>query len=221
MFEHCPINFKDYDDLESVTSSDGSRKYVTPDGIEYPSVTTVLSILSKEFIDKWKRRVGIEEANKISYAASYRGTQVHEIIEKYLDNDVNYTKGYFPNIISSLSSVKPTLDRIGSIYEQECALYSNHLKLAGRVDCVAEFDGKLSIIDFKTSKKLKKKEWISSYFMQCAAYAIMWEERTNIPIVQLVIIIAVDDNTPQVFKEHRDNWTTNLKDTIYKYNNSL
>ena len=108
---------------------------------------------------------------------------------------------------------------IGTIYAQECPLYSKHLGVAGRVDCVAEFDGKLSIIDFKTSLKPKKKEWISKYFMQETAYAIMWEERTGKPITQLVTIMDVDDNEPLLFIEHRDNWAKQLLQTIDDYKN--
>jgi len=218
MFEHVKVDLG-YDDLDAVTSETG-RLYETPDGVKYPSITTVLSILSEEGIRKWKEKVGEEEAAKISYRASTRGTAVHEIIEKYIDNIESFKDGYTPNIIASFLAVKPILDnRIRRVFAQEAPLYSKHLGVAGRVDCVAEFDGVLSIIDFKTSRKLKKKEYITNYFMQESAYAIMWEERTGMPIVQLVTIIAVDDEMPQVFIEHRDNWTKPLLETIKKYNN--
>jgi hypothetical protein len=124
-----------------------------------------------------------------------------------------------PHIMQSLNSLKPFLHRIGTIYAQECPLYSKHLGVAGRVDCVAEFDGKLSIIDFKTSLKPKKKEWITKYFMQETAYAIMWEERTGKPITQLVTIMDVDDSEPLLFIEHRDNWAKQLLQTIDDYKN--
>ena len=206
-----------YEDLNAESNSSG-RKYAAPNGVRYPSVTTVLAILSEEFIQRWRARVGEEEANKVSHRASTRGTAVHECIEKYLDNDENYAEGYMPNIIDNFKAVRPVLDeRIGTIYLQEAALYSEHLGLAGRVDCVGEFDGVLSIIDFKTSKKIKKKEWITNYFIQEAAYAIMWEERTGTPIVNLVTIITVDNEAPQVFVEHRDNWVPKLLETINEY----
>jgi genome maintenance exonuclease 1 len=102
------------------------------------------------------------------------------------------------------------LDRINNIHAQEIALYSDHLRLAGRVDCIAEFDGKLSVIDFKTSGKPKKKEWITNYFAQAAAYAIMYEERTGTPINRSVILIAVEDEEPQIFIESRDNYVKDL-----------
>ena len=216
MFEHVKVDLG-YDDLDAVTSETG-RLYETPDGVKYPSITTVLSILSEDGIRKWKERVGEEEAAKISYRASTRGTAVHEIIEKYIDNIENFKDGYTPNIIASFLAVKPILDtRIRRVFAQEAPLYSKHLGVAGRVDCVAEFDGVLSIIDFKTSRKLKKKEYITNYFMQESAYAIMWEERTGMPITQLVTIIAVDDEEPQVFVEHRDNWDKKLIETINLY----
>jgi len=216
MFEHVKVDLG-YDDLDAVTSEAG-RLYETPDGVKYPSITTVLSILSEDGIRKWKERVGEEEAAKISYRASTRGTAVHEIIEKYIDNIENFKDGYTPNIIASFLAVKPILDtRIRRVFAQEAPLYSKHLGVAGRVDCVAEFDGVLSIIDFKTSRKLKKKEYITNYFMQESAYAIMWEERTGMPITQLVTIIAVDDEEPQVFVEHRDNWDKKLVETINLY----
>jgi genome maintenance exonuclease 1 len=109
------------------------------------------------------------------------------------------------------------VDKIEKVFLQECALYSDHLGLAGRVDCVGMYKGKLSIIDFKTSSRPKRIEWIESYFMQCAAYSIMWEERTGIPIENLVVMIAVDGGVSQVFEESRDNWTKKLIETISQY----
>lgn len=216
MFEHVGVDLG-YDDLRDVTTEKG-RRYNTPNGGSYPSITTVLSILSEKSIYEWRQRVGAEEADKISTRASRRGTAVHAIIEKYIDNDSNFKDGYTPDIVQSFLDLKPILDsRIGKVFAQEAPLYSDHLGVAGRVDCVAEFDGKLSIIDFKTSRKPKKKSYIENYFMQESAYAVMWEERTGQPITQLVTIISVDGEDPQVFVEHRDNWTDKLIETIKKY----
>lgn len=216
MFEHEQIELTEMD----AVTTDSGRKYKTPEGIDLPSITTVLSILSRDSIAAWRKRVGEEQANKISTRASGRGTRVHEIIEKYIDNDINYKDGYTPDIIESFNVMKPVLDGlIGTVYAQEAPLYSTHLGVAGRVDCVAEFDNTLSIIDFKTAMKPKKRDWVKNYFMQEAAYAIMWEERTGIPITQLVTLISVDgQDKPQIFVEHRDNWINTLKDTIKKYN---
>ena len=178
----------------------------------------MLSILNREFIEAWKKRVGEKEAARISFIAGERGEKVHEICEKYLDNDPDWHKGYMPHIRNTFSHIKPVLDKhIGKIYAQEVPLYSDHLGVAGRVDCVAEFDGRLSIIDFKTSKRKKKKDKIHNYFMQESAYAIMWEERTGMPITQLVTIMAVDHDETEIFIEHRDNWTKKLHETIKAY----
>ena len=215
MFEHVETELTE---MESVTTDSG-RKYKTPEGVNLPSITTVLSILSRDSIAAWRKRVGEAEANKISHRASSRGTRVHEIIEKYINNDEDYRNGYTPDIIDSFIAIRPILDdRIGRVFAQEAPLYSNHLGVAGRVDCVAEFDGKLSIIDFKTSLKPKRLDWIKNYFMQESAYAIMWEERTGQPITQLVTIISVDNHEPQIFIEHRDNWVRPLRETIAQYN---
>ena len=215
MFEHVPVELTE---MNAVTTDTG-RKYMTPEGINLPSITTVLSILSRDSIAKWRKRVGEAEANRISTRASGRGTRVHEICEKYVNNEPDFKEGYTPDIIGSFLDLKPILDeRLTKVFAQEAPLYSNHLGVAGRVDCVGIFDGKPSIIDYKTSMKPKRLDWIKNYFMQEAAYAIMWEERTGQPITQLVTIISVDNSEPQVFIEHRDNWVRPLIDTIAQYN---
>jgi hypothetical protein len=204
-----------YEDLVADTRPTG-RTYSTPDGSRYPSITTVLSILSEEAIAKWRARVGTEVADAIGRKASGRGTLVHSIIERYLLNE-DVTE-FLPHIRQSLENVRPILDeRLGTIYGLEVPLYSTHLGLAGRVDCIAEFDGVPSIVDFKTSKRVKKKENISNYFAQMAGYAVMWEERTGRPITNTVVIMDVDDNEPLVFKEHRDNHIQLLLDTKKEY----
>ena len=196
-----------YEDLVAETTDTG-RTYKCPDGSSFNSVTTVLKVLSEDAIQAWRRRVGEDVANKIGVRAANRGTAVHSIIERYLDNNVEYDKDVMPDVLSTFKDVQPILDEhISEILGLEAPLYSKHLKLAGRVDCVGVFDDKLSIIDFKTSRKIKKKEWIHNYFAQASAYAIMFEERTGIPVPQLVIIIAVDNEEPQVFVEKRDDWT--------------
>ena len=216
MFKH--LNQKlEYDDLIAETTSKG-RVYTTPTGTKYPSITTVLGILSEDGIRAWRKRVGEEEATRISTRAANRGTAVHSITERYINNEVDYAKDFMPNIIGNFTDLKSILDeRLDNIRAQEVPLYSDHLRVAGRVDCVGEFDGILSIVDFKTSRKLKKKEWITNYFAQEAAYAIMWEERTGEPITQLVTLITVDNEQPQVFIEHRDNWTELLLKTRDEY----
>ena len=215
MFIHEAVDLG-YKDLKASTTDKG-RLYSTPDG-NYPSITTVLSILSEDGIRQWRARVGEEEANRIGAKASKRGTAVHSIIEKYVDNVENYTEGFTPQVIGNFMDVKRILDeRLTLVYAQEAPLYSKYLGVAGRVDCVGLWDGKPSIIDYKTSSKPKQKKYIENYFMQEAFYAIAWEERTGMPITQLVTLIAVDHEEPQVFIEHRDNWDKELINTIKEY----
>lgn len=210
--EHIDLG---YSDLVAETKKSG-RTYVAPDGARYPSITTVLSILSEEAIRKWRARVGEDVANQVSTRASNRGSAVHSAVEKYLLNED--TTEYLPHIQQSLSNLKPHLDdNVGTIFGLEVPLYSAHLGLAGRVDCVAEWKGVPSIIDFKTSKRIKKKEHISNYFAQMAAYAIMWEERTGMPIVNTVVVMDVDFEQPLIFEEHRDNYVPLLLNTIEEY----
>lgn len=198
--------------LEQYTAPDGVRFYNTPTGEKYPSVTTVLSLLGREAIAKWRDRVGAENASTIARVAAGRGTGVHNRIEHYLNNQVpGRMDTYNPLVQEMFGSIRPELDRINNIHCQETRMFSHHLRMAGTVDCIGEYDGRLSVIDFKTSTKPKKEEWIHSYFMQCAAYAIMYEEITFIPITQLVVLVAVEEDcTVQVFKQHRDNWAKPL-----------
>ena len=212
MFEQELVT-EDYS-LDQQTSKKG-RVYVDDEGNKYPSITTVLSILNKEAIIAWRKRVGEEEANKISTRAATRGTKVHDMIERYV---LNEDPGE-PDLISvsNFKEVKPIIDEnLSKVYATEKRMFSKHLGVAGTVDCVGVWDGKDSIIDWKTSAKWKKKEWISNYFMQCSAYAIMWEERTGRPITQLVVCIA-GDMGPQIFVEHRDNWDKELISVIKRY----
>jgi genome maintenance exonuclease 1 len=196
-------------DISSVTTEDGKRVYMTPDGKSYPSVTTVLSAHTQAGIQQWRKRVGETEANKISRQASSRGTRFHTLTENYLKNAPS------PESVSLMDkemfeSAKAELHKIDNIRAQEIGLYSHHLRLAGRVDCIAEYNGKLSIIDFKTSRREKDEEHIQHYFMQAAAYAVMFEEHTQIPVNRLTIIIAVEDGFMQVFQEKRDKFIAPL-----------
>ena len=193
-------------DIELNTiNENGKRLYVTPDGERYPSVTTVLSDYKKQGIIEWRKRVGEQQANKISTQASRRGTKVHKLCEDYLNNESTF-KGYTPDNVEMFKSIEPILNEIEVVYAQERTLFSHHLKTAGRVDCVGKFRGKTHIIDFKTSNKPKKWEWIDNYFMQGSAYSVMWEEMTGVPVPYIAIIIAVADDVPQVFVENRDTW---------------
>lgn len=196
----------DIDKIVRIDTPDG-RRYQTPSGRAYPSVTSVLGILGKTEILAWRARVGEAEANKISSRAARRGTAIHSLCEDYLLNkEVN--PGLFD--LETFASIKPHLDKINNIHCLETQLYSDYLQVAGTVDCVAEYEGKLSIIDFKTSNRIKTRDDIRGYFMQTAAYAVMFEERTKIPVGRLVILMSVDDENSLVFKEKRDDWINNF-----------
>ena len=183
------------------TSIDGKRYYVLPDGKKFRSVTTVLSDkLDKTALLEWRKRVGEDEANKISTQAARRGTAVHTLCERYVLNEDNYTRDAMPSGLDSFNSIKPILDdRVGTILGIELPLYSVALNTAGRCDLIAEFDGVPSVVDFKTSLKLKKEEWIYSYKLQTACYAMMFSWIYKIDIPQTVVLIAVDHEPPQVF----------------------
>ena len=197
----------------------GNRHYVV--GTEkYPSITTILGKNPDKInsINNWKKRVGERKANKISTRALRTGSSVHQMVEDYINNEFDFEAEHDYVSMDMFTPLMSILnEKIDNIHAQEACLWSDYLKTAGRVDCVAEFDGKLSIIDFKTSRRPKKREWISDYFQQACAYSIMWEERTGIPITQLVVLITVADDHPQIFLEHRDNWSEHLLGSIKYY----
>ena len=188
--------------LKRIDSPNG-RVYETPTGKAYPSVTSVTGLLGKDAILAWRKRVGEEKANAISARASSRGTKIHSYCESYLLNE-EFSVDHFDHHM--FSSLKPHLDRIDNIHALESKLYSDYLEVAGTVDCIGEYEGRLSVIDFKTSKRIKSKEDIPGYFIQCSAYAVAFEERTGIPVSRLTIIMGVDDEQPLVFHEKRDRW---------------
>ncbi len=171
----------------------GSRMYVAPNGQRYPSVTTVIADHGKEAILEWRKRVGDEKANEVSRKATTRGTSVHKVLEAYLNNEDTSGFDMMPNVKSLFVRMKQELEsKVDNIHCLEDRLFSHELKLAGTVDCIAEYKGVLSVIDFKTSIRLKKKENIGGYFMQGSAYAQMFNEMTGSNIEQVVILIGVD-----------------------------
>ena len=168
--------------------------------------------MDKTALLEWRKRVGEEEANKISTQAARRGTSIHKIAERYILNEEDIYRNEMPVNIESFKSIKEILDNhVDNILGIELPLYNRTLKCAGRTDLVAEFDGTLSIIDFKTSRKLKKAEWIESYFLQSTCYAMMFEWIYKIAVPQIVIIITVDnEKTPQVFKLERSQFVNRV-----------
>lgn len=189
MFNHIKHDFPQLlqENLE------GRRVYVAPNGERYPSVTTVLSDYNKEGLMEWRAKVGEVKANQISRTATNRGTGVHKALELYLQNQDLTDHEMMPNVKSLFVRMKKELDeKVNNIHCLEDKLFSHQLKLAGTVDCIAEYKGELAVIDFKTSIRLKKKEHIGNYFMQGAAYATMFTEMTGIEINKVVILIGVD-----------------------------
>ena len=179
---------------------DGKRYYATPNGDRYRSVTTVLSNLSKDGIQKWRESVGEEQANKISKKASTRGTKLHTMMEDYLMNVEDFALNKMPTTLSLFLDVQPYVDNnVEEVYGIEYPLYSDRLKAAGTTDLICSYQGKPSIVDYKTSNKPKKEQWIENYFVQSTAYSLMCKERYDFDIEQIVIIIAVDNDSPQVF----------------------
>ena len=215
MFNHVDIG--DLPKLARITNSDGTRVYETPTGKKYPSVTTVTSLLKRDIILEWRKRVGNEEANKISSAAGKRGTRIHTLCEKYLKNDIININMFDSE---NWKNIKPYLHKINNIRVLEQALFSHHLEVAGTVDCIAEYEGKLAVIDFKTSRRNKTRDDIHDYFMQCSAYAVAFEEMTKIPVPNLVVLIATDEDGVLEFKEKRDRWIGEFIELRQNYRNS-
>lgn len=198
MFNHINLNLPT---LERETI-DGVRYYKVGDEElkKFVSITSVISHFNKEKFASWRLRIGEEEANKITKAATSRGTDMHTLVENYLYNRDLPSVQPLSDFLFKIA--KPTLNRINNIHALEGSLYSKFLGIAGTVDCIAEFDGELAIIDFKTSKKPKPREWIDGYFVQCAAYACMLYELTGISIKKFVIIMSCENGECEIYEEY-------------------
>lgn len=220
-FEFVKLDSLNFD-LNAVTTESG-RIYETPDGRKYPSITTVLSGASdKTFLEEWKKRVGEEEANRIVRKSSNRGTNLHTACEQYLLNELTSFRmqKMMPDVKEFFLQLRPHIDaNVGKVYGIEQPLYSHNLGIAGRCDCIAEWNGKLSIIDYKNSRKEKKEEWIQNYFIQCTAYAEMFGEITGMEIEQIVVAIAVEDGQPQIFTKTKHKYLPELWNCIEVYRN--
>lgn len=218
MFVHCPP--KTLPNLVSNTTPDGKRFYTTPSGVVLPSVTTVIGAMKKASIMEWRKAVGEEEANRVSRSASGRGNRVHNLAEKYLKHEPIDWMRQMPDAAVMFRSMIPLMQRINNIHYIEQALWSEKVGMAGRVDLIAEWDGVLSVIDFKTSKRVKTREDIPDYFAQCTSYALMYEEHVGVPIDQIVILMGVEQNKPLVFVEKTQDHINNLLEhiTFYKKN---
>ena len=203
--------------LERV-SVDGKRYYVTPSGEKYPSVTTVLSTLNANAIQEWRNKVGAEEAQKISTQASRRGTAVHLLAERYLRNEPDWNRDAMPANIATFLTIKEYLDKwCDNVYANEIMLYSDDLRTAGQCDMVGRIHGIRTIGDFKTAKKAKKKEWITNYFYQCTAYALMLYEREKVWCPQICVMIATDEDGLQVFLERTSDYVPQVREFFDQY----
>ena len=213
VFEHEPLSAMS---VTRVTLHD-KRYYECPTGT-YQSVTTIIGDhMGKEHLDAWRARVGEDKASKITTQAANRGTAVHELCENYLSNHEDFARRAMPSNILTFNSIRPILDQhIGKIYGIEHMMYSPTLKAAGTTDLIAEYDGVNSIIDFKTSLKPKREEWITNYFLQSTVYAMMVEEMYGISVPQFVIIIAVDHEEPQVFVKQKEQYVDTVKDIFIR-----
>ena len=222
-----PFNFIDVPlkeiDVEPV-SENGVRFYPIPGADKYyPSVTSITSFKNAAFFSGWRKKIGEEEANRITARATQRGTAFHSLAEDYFKDDLN-TDRYLANnplSVRMFQSAKTTLDRIDNIHCLETFLYSHYLGLAGRVDCIAEFDGELAVIDFKTSTKEKQEQYIEHYYVQETAYAAMFLERSGIEVKKIVTLIAVEDGSIQVFQKYNlDDYLQLLKSYIEEFSNA-
>ena len=198
MFNHIDIELPQ---LERETI-DGVRYYKVPDDeelLKLVSITSVTSHFNREIFDNWRKKVGEDEAQKITKAATARGTDLHSLVENHLYNKDLPPVAPMADFLFKIA--KTDLNRINNIYALEGSLYSKQLGIAGTVDCIAEYDGELAIIDFKTSKKPKPREWIEHYFVQCMAYGCMLYELTGISVKKLVIIMTCENGECVVYEE--------------------
>ena len=198
---------------------DKKRYYITPDGNKYPSITTVLSTRNKKGLFEWRKRVGEDVANHISRTSASRGTKVHQMCEDYLNNNFDiekHKKNFLPYCLFQQLSTN-VLCKIDNIRAQEIGLYSDKYKLAGRVDCIAEYDGVLSVIDFKTSTRERKEEYNENYYIQTSAYAEMFEERTGTPINQIVVLVVTEDGVVQEFVKDKKEYVPLIDEIVAEF----
>ena len=196
---------------------DGFRFYDI-NGKNYPSITTVLGIRKSEALKGWREKIGESVANWEMGRAARRGKSFHTLVEQYIKGETPSIRDVLP--LGLFKLMKPYIDQIDNIHLLEAIMYSPKLTVAGQVDCVAEYNGKLSVIDFKTANKERQEDWIENYFLQTTAYAHMYEETFGTPIEQIVILIASEDGSVQTFIKNKADYEEELGKSIqnfYKY----
>ena len=212
MFIHNEISVPEL----STKNVNRKRFYQTPEGKLYPSITTVLQKRKMAGLMEWRKNVGDDVANYIARTAAHRGTKVHHMCEDFLNNNFDeetHKKNFLPYVL--FGQMKPVLmQKVNNIYAQECGLYSDKYRVAGRVDCIAEYNNIPSIIDFKTSRKERNDDWNESYYIQASAYAEMFEERTGIAINQIVILVVTEDGVVQEFIKDKGDYIPMLVEAI-------
>ena len=215
MFNHLNVELPPI----NATTTDGVRLYETPEGNKYPSITTILSVRNKSGLMAWRKRVGEKTANYIAGKAAARGTKVHQMCEDFLNNESieHHQKDFLPWCL--FTQLQKSLTKIDNIHAQEAGLYSDKYKVAGRVDCIAEYNGVLSIIDFKTSTKERNDDWNENYYIQCSAYAEMYEEQTGKEIKQIVILCVTEDGQVQEFVKEKFDYLDLLVETAEEWRN--
>ena len=214
-------NFVQLDESKFPTTKgkniDGFRFYAVEDK-HYPSITTVLGAIPKPGLIKWRKSVGEEAARWEMNRAARRGSATHTLVEQYLKGETPSIRDVLP--LGMFRLLKPYLEQVDNIHALEQIMYSNKLTVAGQVDCIAEYNGKLSVIDFKTANKERVDSWNESYYIQCTAYAIMYEELFGTPIEQIVILQAGEDGSCKAFVKNKADYEEKLGDAIkgfYKY----
>ena len=212
MFKHDEVSVPEL----STKNINRKRFYQTPEGKLYPSITTVLQKRKMAGLMEWRKSVGDDVANYIARTAAHRGTKVHHMCEDFLNNNFDeevHKKNFLPYVL--FGQLKPVLmQKVNNILAQECGLYTDKYRVAGRVDCIAEYNGVKSIIDFKTSRKERNDEWNESYYIQASAYAEMFEERTGIEINQIVILVVTEDGVVQEFVKTKGEYIPKLIEAI-------
>lgn len=204
-------------ELDAITTN-GKRQYNIPNGDKYPSITTILGAKEKPALKEWRNMLGGVAANKETKRCADRGTAIHKMCELYLSNSDTPHKGYHQDHIKGFNQLKFQLNNIDNIRAQEVALYSEYLRVAGRVDCIAEFNGVLSVIDFKTSNNNKSLDLVHDYFLQCCFYALAYAEQTGILIENLVILMAVEKGmVPMVYTANIEEYLPKLLSRISNY----
>tara|TARA_R100000742_G_C4278572_1_gene101593 strand:- start:1372 stop:2046 length:675 start_codon:yes stop_codon:yes gene_type:complete len=199
----------------------GCRLYQLPNGEWVPSITSITSFYNREKFIKWRKKIGEEKANQITRRATTLGTDFHEVAQNYLEGKQLDWESHLPASKFMFHHCQPVLDRIDNIHAIERTLFSEFLGIAGRVDCIAEFDGELAVIDFKTSQYIKPEEWLENYFVQETFYACAYYEMTGVPVKKLITIMQTPNGENHVFdKRNKDEYIKLLVKYIKKFVNS-